>query len=45
MKAALFVKLIADAYLEPALQVYFSKLGVNPFEEVEGWIVRYKFVD
>ena len=22
-------------YLEPALQIYFSKLGVNPFEEVE----------
>ena len=27
-------KLVND-YLEPALQVYFSKLGVNPFEEVE----------
>lgn len=27
-------KIIND-YLEPALQVYFSKLGVNPFEEVE----------
>ena len=27
---------IINAYLEPALQVYFSKLGVNPFEEVEG---------
>ena len=22
-------------YLEPALQIYFSKLGANPFEEVE----------
>ena len=22
-------------YLEPALQVYFSKLGINPFEEME----------
>lgn len=26
---------ILNDYLEPALQVYFSKLGVNPFEEVE----------
>jgi len=26
---------IVNGYLEPALQVYFSKLGVNPFEEVE----------
>ncbi|MCI9176184.1 MAG: MerR family transcriptional regulator [Lachnospiraceae bacterium] len=26
---------IVNAYLEPALQVYFSKLGVNPFGEVE----------
>ena len=26
---------IVNEYLEPALQVYFSKLGVNPFEEVE----------
>lgn len=26
---------IVNNYLEPALQVYFSKLGVNPFEEVE----------
>lgn len=26
---------IVNDYLEPALQVYFSKLGVNPFEEVE----------
>lgn len=24
-----------NAYLEPALQAYFSKLGVNPFREVE----------
>ena len=22
-------------YLEPALQIYFSKLGVDPFREVE----------
>ena len=22
-------------YLEPALQIYFSKLGADPFEEVE----------
>lgn len=28
-------KLVND-YLEPALQVYFSRLGENPFEEVEG---------
>ncbi|ANU55805.1 MerR family transcriptional regulator [Acutalibacter muris] len=27
---------IVNEYLEPALQVYFSKLGVNPFEEVQG---------
>lgn len=27
-------KIIND-YLEPALQVYFSRLGVNPFEEVQ----------
>ena len=27
---------IVNDYLEPALQVYFSKLGVNPFEGVEG---------
>ncbi len=26
---------IVNDYLEPALQVYFSKLGVNPFKEVE----------
>ena len=26
---------IINKYLEPALQVYFSKRGVNPFEEVE----------
>ena len=26
---------IVNDYLEPALQVYFSKLGVNPFEEVD----------
>ena len=26
---------IVNDYLEPALQVYFSKLGANPFEEVE----------
>lgn len=26
---------IVNAYVEPALQVYFSRLGVNPFEEVE----------
>ena len=26
---------IVNDYLGPALQVYFSKLGVNPFEEVE----------
>ncbi len=26
---------IINEYLEPALQVYFSKLGVNPFERVE----------
>lgn len=27
-------KIVHD-YLEPALQIYFSRLGVNPFEEVE----------
>lgn len=27
---------IVNNYLEPALHIYFSKLGVNPFEEVEG---------
>ena len=26
---------IVNKYLEPALQIYFSRLGVNPFEEVE----------
>lgn len=26
---------IVNDYLEPALQVYFSRLGTNPFEEVE----------
>ena len=26
---------IVNDYLEPALQVYFSGLGINPFEEVE----------
>ena len=26
---------IVNAYLEPALQVYFSRLGTNPLEEVE----------
>ena len=26
---------IVNDYLEPALQIYFLKLGVNPFEEVE----------
>lgn len=26
---------IVSEYLEPALQVYFSKLGTNPFEEVQ----------
>ena len=26
---------IVNDYLEPALQVYFSKLGVNPFEEAK----------
>lgn len=26
---------IVNDYLEPALQVYFTKLGVNPFEEVQ----------
>ena len=26
---------IVNDYLEPALQVYFSRLGINPFEEVE----------
>ena len=26
---------IVNDYLEPALQIYFSKLGVNPFEGVE----------
>ena len=35
---------IVNDYLEPALQVYFSKLGVNPFEEVEWWTVQYKLV-
>lgn len=25
---------IVNSYLEPALQVYFSRLGTNPFEEV-----------
>ncbi len=27
---------IVNDYLEPALQVYFSKSGINPFGEVEG---------
>ncbi len=27
---------IVNGYLEPALQVYFSRLGENPFEEAEG---------
>ena len=27
---------IVNDYVGPALQVYFSKLGVNPFEEVQG---------
>ena len=26
---------IVNAYLEPALQVYFSRIGTNPFEEVK----------
>jgi len=26
---------IVNDYLEPALQAYFSKLGINPFEEME----------
>ncbi len=26
---------IVNGYLEPALQVYFSRLGANPFQEVE----------
>lgn len=26
---------IVNGYVEPALQVYFAKLGVNPFEEAE----------
>lgn len=26
---------IVNRYLEPALQVYFSRLGINPFQEVE----------
>ncbi len=26
---------IVNAYLEPALQIYFSKLGTNPFDEVK----------
>ena len=26
---------IINAYLEPALQVYFSRLGTNPFDEVK----------
>lgn len=26
---------IVNDYLEPALQVYFSRLGVNPFEEAK----------
>lgn len=26
---------IVNDYLGPALQVYFSRLGTNPFEEVE----------
>ena len=26
---------IINAYLEPALQIYFSKLGTNPFDEVK----------
>ena len=26
---------IVNAYLEPALQIYFSRLEENPFEEVE----------
>lgn len=26
---------IVNAYLEPALQVYFSRLGTNPFDEVK----------
>ena len=24
-----------NAYLEPALEIYFSRLGINPFEGVE----------
>lgn len=27
---------IVNGYLEPALQVYFSRIGANPFEGVEG---------
>ncbi len=26
---------IVNDYVEPALQVYFSRLGINPFEEVK----------
>ena len=26
---------MVNGYLEPALQIYFSKLGINPFEEVK----------
>lgn len=26
---------VVNAYLAPALQIYFSRLGINPFEEVE----------
>lgn len=26
---------IVNAYMEPALEIYFSKIGMNPFEEVE----------
>ena len=26
---------IINTYLEPALQIYFSKLGTNPFDEVK----------
>jgi DNA-binding transcriptional MerR regulator len=28
------VKAIANAFIEPALEAYFTKLGLNPFEEV-----------
>ena len=36
---------IVNDYVGPALQVYFSRLGINPFEEVEPCKAQYKFAD